>query len=171
MERFSTRARVRAFIVAGALATALVVPAAVSADTTPGSTGTASLTLASDVSVIGKVAAVVDVSFTCDPFLVYDWETGQYVPSTAGSLEFGNAALTQASGRSVASGSEALALDGPIVCDGSTPNHATSTIMATSLPWKKGTAVATVRVFVASSDFQSQDQGQVGPLLVKLTAR
>jgi len=171
MERLSTRSRLRAFMLVGALGATLALPIAANADTAPGSTGVTSVTIAPDATILGKVVATLDVSFTCDPFTVYDYGTGQYVQSTQGSLEYANATLTQASGRTIASGSESVIPDGPLVCDGLTSNHATSTITATTLPWKKGTAVATVRIFIASTDFQSSDQGQAGPLVVKLAAK
>lgn len=171
MKRFSTPARLRAFILVSALGAALAVPVAVSADTIPNPGGVAHIMVAPEAPVLGKVAATLDLSFTCDPFLVFDWETGQYVESTEGFMEGGEATLTQASGRSIARGSAAVVADGAIVCDGQTLNDASATIMASTVPWKKGTAVASVGLHVVDSQFQNADNGQAGPLAVKLTAK
>ena len=86
MDSFSGPARVRALIVGGALAVALAMPLAVSADTTGGSippaqTAGATITLGA-VHFQSKVLATVDISFTCDPFQVYDWETGTWTTTT-----------------------------------------------------------------------------------------
>ena len=49
----------------------LALPAAASAATTAGGTGAAQVTIGTAVHVAAKVLATVDVSFTCDPFLIY----------------------------------------------------------------------------------------------------
>jgi hypothetical protein len=171
MERPPSRARIRALIVGAALVAALAVPVAVSADTIPGSNGVATVTVDPTVRVLNKVVATVNVSFTCDPFLVYDWETGQYVQSTTGFLEGASASLTQASGRTIGSGSADIITTGPATCDGTTANRATVSITATSVPWKSGAAVATASVHVVDSQFQTADNGTSGPVAVKLTGK
>src|SRR6188508_3525215 len=99
MRPFDRRGRLRASLLGLAVATCLAVPAAASA-ATPGG-GTAQVTIANDVHMTAKVVAVVDVSFTCDPFLIMDWSTGTLVESTVGHMVFGGVTLTQASGKSV----------------------------------------------------------------------
>ena len=110
------------------------------------------------VHVTAKVVAVVDVSFTCDPFLIMDWKTGTLVESTVGHL-FGQRRHVDPGvrdGRSrrgsaeFASGPSAI-----VVCDGVTLQTRSVTIMASTLPWKSGAAVANARVKVFSDDFSS----------------
>jgi hypothetical protein len=163
--------RLRAIIGAAALAAALVVPVAVSADTIPGSTRVAVVTVDPNIRVLNKVVATVNVSFTCDPFLVYDWETGQYVQSTAGFLEGAEASLTQASGKTIASGSGNINTSAPVTCDGATVNAGFVTIAATAVPWKNGAAVVLADVHVVDSTFQTGDNGTSGPVSVKLTGK
>jgi hypothetical protein len=163
--------RLRAMIGAAALAVALAAPAAVSADTIPGTSGIAVVSVDPSVRVLNKVVATINVSFTCDPFLVYDWETGQYVQSTAGFLEGADASLTQAAGKTIASGSARIFTTAPVVCDGATVNNGSVTITATTVPWKNGAAVATAAVHVVDSQFQTADNGSSGPVSVKLTSK
>ena len=70
------RGRLRASLLCAALAACIALPAAASA-ATPGG-GTAQVTVATKVHVTAKLVAVVDVSFTCDPFLIMDWQTGTW---------------------------------------------------------------------------------------------
>ncbi len=85
MDTLNGHRRLRALIVGGALAVALAMPLAVSADTTGGSviqpafSRGATITLDA-VHLTSKLIATVDISFTCDPLLVYDWETGDVRP-------------------------------------------------------------------------------------------
>ena len=83
MRPIHSKGRRRAAI-ASAVPLCLALPAAASADTTAGGTGAAHVSY-TDVHVSAKVLATVNVSFTCDPFLIYDWQTGESVPSTVGS--------------------------------------------------------------------------------------
>ena len=94
------------------------------------------------VHVAAKVVAVVDVSFTCDPFLVMDPATG-----TSGGVDHRSprrsaaSRLTQASGKSVAVASASFD-NATVVCDGVDPAHEPMVLMATTFPWKSGAAVA-----------------------------
>ena len=49
------------------------------------------------------------------------------------------------------------------MCDGVTVQTRSVTIMATTLPWKSGAAVASARVKVYSDDGSSRDIGESGP--------
>jgi hypothetical protein len=165
MRPFDRRGRLRASLLGMAMAACLAVPAAASA-ATPGG-GTAQVTIANDVHMTAKVVAVVDVSFTCDPFLIMDWTTGTLVESTVGHLADGGVTLTQASGKSIGVGSASFD-NATVVCDGATPQTQSMVIMARDLPWKAGAAVASARVQVYSDGFQFRDIGDSGPVLVKL---
>ena len=167
MRPIHSKGRRRAAIASALLAMCLALPAAASADTTAGGTGAAHVSISADVHVSAKVLATVNVSFTCDPFLIYDWQTGESVPSTVGHLEFGGVSLTQAQGRSVASGGGDFE-GGTVVCDGSTVTTLAVPVMATTFPWKSGTAIASARVNVYSDTFESRDFGETGAVIVKL---
>ncbi len=159
--------RSRAVLICAVLAACLALPAAASADTTPPGAGDAQVTVSTTVHVSAKVVATVDVSFTCDPFLIYDWQTGLQVPSTVGYLESAGVTLTQAQGRSIASGSNEFE-GGTVVCDGATVTTRSVSIVATTLPWKSGTAIASARLNVYAVDFESRDFGDSGSVVVKL---
>jgi len=163
--------RIRKAVGVAFLAAALVVPAAVNADTIPADNGQATVTVDNSVRVLNKVVATVSISFTCDPFLVYDWETGQYVPSTTGFLEESEVTLIQASGKTIGSATGGLRLTGPVTCDGQSANSGSVVIAATTVPWKSGAAVATATVQVVDSQFQTSDNGTSGPVPVKLTGK
>jgi len=167
MRPIHSRGRLRVALFCTALAAALVLPAAVSADT---GGGTAQVTVAPTVHVTAKLVAVVDVSFICDPFLVYDWQTGTMVESTSGQLVDSGVTLTQVQGRSITSGSAEYAggASALVVCDGVTIQRRSVTIMASTLPWKSGSAVARAGVKVYSDGFESRDIGDSGPVVVKL---
>ena len=126
MDTLNGHRRLRALIVGGALAVALAMPLAVSADTTGGSviqpafSRGATITLDA-VHLESKLIATVDISFTCDPLLVYDWETGTYTTTTAGQVEDAIAVIVQASGRSIASASGTRSAAASL-CDGSHVN-------------------------------------------------
>jgi hypothetical protein len=167
MRPISRSGRFRAGLLCAALAVCLALPAAASADTTGDSPGVARVTVDTSVHVTAKLVAVVDVSFTCDPFLVYDWQTGTYVQSTVGHLEGGGVNLTQASGRSIASAGGEVT-PGTVVCDGQTVTTRSVSIMAYSSPWKSGTAIATARLTIYDDGYQSYDLGESGPVVVKL---
>jgi hypothetical protein len=166
----------RAGLVAvGALIAAIAIPGAVSADTTPGPPGVqpassrgATIEVDPNISITAKVVATAHLSFVCDPFDVFDWQTGQTIQSTDGSLEDFSVAIIQASGKQVNWGvSEAFG--GPVVCDGSTKNKVETTIVPSLVPWKSGAAVVGASVFIASPDFQSSHAATSGPLQIKLS--
>jgi hypothetical protein len=168
MRPFYRPGRLRASLLCTALAVCLALPAAASA-ATPGG-GTAQVSVGTAVHVTAKLVAVVDVSFTCDPFLIFDPQTGTMVESTVGHLSDSGASLTQVQGRSIARGSAEFA-SGPssiVVCDGVTVQTRSVTIMASTLPWKSGAAVANAEVDVFSDGFQGRDLGFSGPVVVKL---
>jgi hypothetical protein len=171
MRPFDRRGRLRASLLGMAMVACLALPVAASADTTgsPGG-GTAQVTVGATVHVTAKLVAVVDVSFTCDPFLIYDWQTGTYVESTVGHLSDSGATLTQVQGRSIATGSAEFASgpDSTVVCDGVTVQTRSVTIMASTLPWKSGAAVVNAEVDVFSDGFEGRDLGFSGPVVVKL---
>ena len=165
MRPIDRRGPVRASLLCAALAVCLALPAAASA-ATPGG-GSAQVSVGTAVHVTAKLVAVVEVSFTCDPFLIMDWSTGTLVESTVGHMVFGGVTLTQASGKSV----NVAGADFPestVVCDGVTLQTRSVTIMASTLPWKSGTAVARATVQVFDDQFQSRDRGDSGPVVVKL---
>ena len=84
---------------------------------------------------------------------------------------FGGVTLTQASGKSITVAGADLPEGAPeatVVCDGVTGQTRSVTIMASTLPWKSGTAVARARVQVYSEDFSSRDVGDSGKVVVKL---
>ncbi len=116
------------------------------------------------------MVAIVDVSFTCDPFVVFDWETGTTVESTVGEL-VGGVTLTQASGKSVSVAGADLPEGTPeaiVVCDGVTVQTRSVAIRADTQPWKSGAAVASARVQIVDEQGQSRDRGESGPVVVKL---
>jgi hypothetical protein len=169
----SRAGRLRAIVIGGALVAALAIPAVVNADTTevqpilpPGSNG-ATVSIDS-VTVTGKVVATVDLTFVCQPFEVFDWETGQTIESTQGSIEDGDVTILQAQGKTVAAGSASVF--GPLaVCDGSTANHLSIPVTATTTPWKKGAAAAGAFVRIAdAATFDSSDFASTGPVSLRL---
>ena len=123
--------RGRLLLGAGALVTVLALPGAALADTTgPAPTVYPAFSNGSTIQVIGgtvtgRLIANVHVTFTCDPFLVYDWETGTEVETTQGFVEFSRVVVLQVSGRTINFG-EAEFSEGDVVCDGTTLITATS---------------------------------------------
>ena len=169
MPPIDQRGRLRAGVIAVLLAGSLALPVAASADTTDATQGTAQVTVNTAVHVTAKLVAVVDVSFTCDPFMVFDWQTGAMVESTTGHLLDSGVTLTQVQGRAIASASNEFA-SGPteiVVCDRVTVQTRSVSIMASTLPWKSGSGVASARIKVFSDDFESRDIGNSGPVVVK----
>jgi hypothetical protein len=172
MDTLNGHRRLRALIVGGALAVALAMPLAVSADTTGGSiiqpafSRGATITLDA-VHFKSKLIATVDISFTCDPLLVYDWETGTYTTTTAGQVEEAIAVIVQGSGRSIASAS-GDAFGGDALCDGSHVNTLSIPVVASMAPWKSGAAAAGASVSVADATFSSSHYASSGAVTVKL---
>ena len=169
----SRAGRLRVAVIGGALAAALCVPAVVNADTTGGPSippaGSNGATISIDsVAVSGKVVATVNVTFVCQPFEVFDWETGQTVKSTSGSIEDGGVTIYQAQGKVLDWGTNGV-FGGLAVCDGSTANHLSIPVTPSVSPWKKGTAA--VGAWVRLSDtvaFQDSDYGSTGPVTLRL---
>jgi hypothetical protein len=169
MRPIDRRGRLRASLICTALALCLALPGAASA-ATPGG-GTAQVSVGKSVPVLAKVVAIVDVSFTCDPFLIFDMETGMMVESTAGHLVFGGVTLTQAAGKSINVAGADLPEGTPeanVVCDGVTLQTRSVAVRAVTQPWKSGAAVVSARVQVFDELGQSRDIGQSGPVVVKL---
>jgi hypothetical protein len=167
------RARVGAAFVA--LALALALPAAVSADTPnpaptifPAASRGATIVVSSAVPVTGKLIATVHVSFTCQPFEIFDWETGQTVLSTEGQLDFTEVEILQVSGRTINYGTGSAFTTDPVVCDGSTVTAFDAPAIAQLLPWKSGSAILGARVNIVSPDFSTSDFASSGALQVKL---
>jgi hypothetical protein len=165
--------RGRFLLIGAALAAALAVPSAALADTTappptiyPADSRGATIAL-SGGSVTGRVVINTHVAFTCEPFLVFDWGTGETVEVTTGSIEFGAVTILQVSGRTINFGEGAF-YGGTVVCDGSTVNERDVTVTATIVPWKTGTAVAGARVLVASPDYSTGHYASTGAVAIKL---
>lgn len=172
MGSFDRHARLRALIVGSALATALAMPLAVSADTIGGGPIQGAYSSGASISVgaihlKSKVLATVDVSFTCDPLQAYDWETGTWSTTTAGRIDSASAVIVQASGRSVATasgdsfGSDAL-------CDGSTVQTLSIPVVASTIALKSGAAAAGATVSITDAMHSSNDYASSGAVAVKL---
>lgn len=164
--------RGRVLFVAVALAAVLAIPSAALADTIspptiyPAETRGATISL-SGSSIAARVVVNTQVAFTCDPFLVFDWETGTEVEVTSGSLEFGAVTIVQASGRTINFG-EGQFYGGTVVCDGSTVNLRDVAVVASVVPWRAGAAVAGARVHIASPDFNDSHYASTGAVSIKL---
>lgn len=172
----SINRRLRLAIACGVLAVALVVPAAVSADTTsgapsipPASSRDATIQVTS-VAVTAKVIATVTITFICQPFQTYDWQTGETIETTVGRVEGGQATVIQAQGRTVAWGQTEV-FGSAATCDGSTVNTLSTPVTAAVAPWKVGTAVAGASVYVVDEQGSDSDYATSGPVAVRLSNR
>jgi hypothetical protein len=167
----SRRARLLAATVA--VIACLAIPATALADTTggppqiqPAQSRDATISIDS-IAITGKVVAMVNVSFVCQPFDSYDWNTGQTYQTTDGSIEGGAVTIYQAQGRTLDWGSADFY--GHAVCDGSTVNHASIPVTPQVSPWKNGTAVVGATVFISdAASFQDSDFASSGPVSVRL---
>ena len=172
MGSINGRARLRALIVGGALAAALAMPLAASADTTgggsipPAYSQGATINLGA-VHMVSKVLSTVDISFTCDPLEVFDWQTGTTTITTDGRLDSANAFIVQASGKTIVATS-GDAFGGDVLCDGSTVHSLTIQVVASAAPFKAGAAAAGARVSVADPSFQARDDASTGASTIKL---
>jgi hypothetical protein len=172
MDTLNGHRRMRALIVGGVLAAALVMPLSVSADTTgggaiqPAYSRGATINLGT-VHIVSKVLSTVDISFTCDPLQVFDWETGMTTTTTDGRIDSATAVIVQASGKTivVASGD---AFGGAVLCDGSTVHSLTVQVVASAAPFKAGAAAVGATVSVADPSFQAADNASTGAATVKL---
>ena len=162
--------------IAGLLAVALVLPGAAAADTTPAPTirpavsQGATISVAATAIVTAKLVASVETSFTCDPFDVTDWATGETSSTTEGRVEFGEAMIFQAQGRQIATGQGSVAFGGDVTCDGTTVNRRSVDVVAQNLPWRSGSAVAAASIAVSDlqlSDFHDASTGAVTVKLVR----
>ena len=166
---------VRLGAMAAVLAIALAVPAAVSADTLapptiyPAESRGATVEVATRGTISAKLIATIQADVTCDPFELFDWETGATVLSTEGHLEFTSADLLQVAGRTINWGSAPAASPNVVVCDGETVTTVTFTVIPQNLPWKSGTAVVGVRVQVIPEDFSTSDFASSGAVEIKLS--
>lgn len=172
MSTRSIRRRARLLFVSAALVAALAIPSAVLADTIPPPTIPQAESRGATIEltggqVLGRLIANTTVRFTCDPFLVYDWETGTEVEVTTGSLEGGNVTILQVAGRTINSG-VAEFYGGTVVCDGTTVNRRDVQVVAGVSPWRSGSAVAGARVHIASPDFQESHSASTGAISIKL---
>jgi len=166
--------RTRLVVAGGMLAVAFAVPSAVSADTTggvpsiqPAFSRDATIQVTS-VSVTAKVIATVTITFICQPFQSYDWETGQTIETTAGRIEDGQATVIQAQGRTIAWGQGDL-FGGSVVCDGTTVNATSVPVTAAVAPWKTGTAVVGASIYVTDENGSDSDGAASGPVAVRLS--
>jgi len=164
--------RLRALIVGGALAAALAMPLAASADTTDGgvirpaySEG-ATINLGA-VHLVSKVLATVDIAFTCDPLQVFEWQTGTTTTTTEGRLDSANAAIVQASGKTIVAAT-GDAFGGNVLCDGSSVHYLTVQVVASSAPFKAGAAAVGASISIADPSFQARDIASTGATTVKL---
>jgi len=173
--RLRTR-RLQGLVAVGILAAGLALPASAFADTTGGAppiqpafSRDATITGVS-VSVTAKLIANVTVSFTCQPFQTYDWNTGETIETTAGHFEGGGATVIQAQGRTVAWGQVEL-FGQTVTCDGTTINRVTAPVTASTAPWKSGSAVVGATVQLSDESFSDSDYATSGPIVVKLSGK
>jgi len=166
--------RLRLVVTGGALVAAIAAPAAVKADTGgivpaigPMVSRDETISITS-VGLTGKLVVNVGISFVCQPFDVIDWETGQTVRSTAGSIEDVSVVVLRAQGKTIDYG-VAGAGGGVAVCDGTTVNTMTVPVTAAVSPWKSGAAVVGASVYVAEpTQFQDSDFASSGPVVARL---
>ena len=161
----------RLLALGAALLVALALPSVAFADTTPGPTippaaaRDATITVTS-ATVTARLIVSVGVDYVCQPFEVYDWETGQTYQTTTGFIEDGQATVIQAQGRTIASGTGGVS--GAVTCDGSTVNHLTIPVIASTAPWRSGTAVVGAALFASDPTFNTGDYASSGPLVMKV---
>src|SRR4029079_2803651 len=120
-------------------------------------------------TITAKLIATIGADITCQPFEMFDWETGQTVLSTEGQLEFTEADLLQVSGRAVNWGSAPAASPGSVVCDGTTVTPGNIRVTPQNVPWKSGVAVVGVRIQVIPPDFSTSDFASSGAVEVRLS--
>jgi hypothetical protein len=174
MPTLSIGRRARLVVLASALVGALALPAAVSADTTgpapsiaPAGSRDATVTVVG-IDVVGKVVASVRFDVVCQPFESRDWSTGETYQSTEGSIEFNEVVLLQAQGRAVDFGVGSLF--GRATCEGTTVNHLVVALTAQVAPWRNGSAVVGVQIYLADlASFQDFDFASSGPVAVRLS--
>jgi hypothetical protein len=161
--------------VAAVLLAALLVPGAVLADTTdgapsipPANSRDAMISVSTSVTLTARVVAEVDIDVVCQPFDSYDWETGSTYQTIAGSVEYSNIVLEQASGRSLAWGEGGVA--GLATCDGSTINHYQAFVTPSANLFKPGAAVVGAVIYIADlASYNDSDYASSGVVEVKVT--
>ena len=164
--------RARAVLGTMALLVALALPVGANADTTGGGGGSGGLyPTIGQVRLLAKVVAVVHVTFTCDPLNAYDWNTGQVVVTTDGVLEYAAASVWQASGRAVAQGSAYQNDRRAVICDSATLNSVDISVPTSTVPFRRGSAVASAELTVTDANMSAGDSGSTGPVVVQLVTR
>jgi hypothetical protein len=166
----------RAAIATIALGAAIAVPSTAFADTgggggalPPASSRDATITITS-TEVTARLIVTVGIDYVCQPFQSYDWDTGQTFETTAGSIEGGDVVVLQAQGRTVAAGTGFAS--GTVICDGSTVNHLSVPVAATTSPWRNGSAIVDATVLVSDiASFNDSDYASSGPITVRLGSR
>lgn len=163
MSRKSTHVP-RVALAAVALAASLTFPAFASAATP------VNVTLDPSIRLMNKVGLVAHVSFTCDPVLVYDWMTGQYVLDTDPALYDLSVTVTQAAGKSVATATGNVGYGASATCDSTTVNSFDVQAVATTVPFRTGPAVASATVQIGDGAMIAE-QGTTGLVSVRLASR
>lgn len=166
--------RWRGLVVAAALTMLVAVPGVVSADTGvppptiyPAESRDATITISTSAAVTARLVATIHVEYTCEPFELFDWNTGETTMSTEGRVEFSSVQILQVAGRTINFGS-AEGVSAVAVCDGTTVNRSDAAVVAQVVPWKTGTAIAGARVHIASVDFASSHFASTGPVQIRL---
>ena len=165
----------RRLAVVAALTTLLALPATASADTGaqpptifPAESRGATISVSTTATVTARLIANVHVEFTCEPFEMFDWDTGQTVLSSDARIEFAAVEVLQVSGRTINFGSNDFFATGAAVCDGVTLNKANGAVAAQVVPWKSGTAIAGARVYLVPPDFSVAHYASSGAIQIKL---
>jgi hypothetical protein len=111
----------------------------------------------------------VDISFTCGPIQVYDFETGTWTTTTSGHVDDASATIVQASGRSIASAS-GDSFGGAVTCDGSAVYTREIDVVASTAPFKTGAAVAAASVSIGAvaSESGGGNFASSGPVSVRI---
>ena len=167
---------VRLLAVGSALVIGLALPGAVSADTTGGvptiqPAGARDATIkVNSVAVTAKVIATVTITYTCQPFQTYDWQTGETTETTVGHFEGGGATVIQAQGRTIDWGQIEF-FGGEATCDGTTINTASAPVTAQVSPWKVGTAVVGATIYLCDVNCSDSASASSGPVTVRLANR
>jgi hypothetical protein len=167
--------RGRLVLVATAALAVLAAPSAAFADTTGGGSIPPAVSRDATISITStaltaRLIVTVGIDVVCQPFQSYDWDTGETVETTAGAIEGGGVVVLQAQGRTIASGTGDVV--GTAVCDGATVNHLSVPVVASTSPWRTGTAVLGASVFISdAASFNDADYASTGPITVRLGSK
>jgi hypothetical protein len=162
--------RVRLLAMAGLISLSLAVPAGVNADTGGASlparySNHATVDITSS-TFASKLLVTVSISVVCDPFETIDPQTGEAVLVVDGQVGAA-VGLIQAQGRTVVGTSGYVAQ--AVTCDGSTVNVATVPIVASSVPFRRGDALAGASLDVCEVPFGScWASASSGPTQIRL---